>query len=236
MKKKIASIILSCALALSIGACGNSSNEQQTSVTESESISQEENEKAAEEAAAEAAALQAAQEQALQEQQQKENEKSEIESFVEKPLTDLMTKLTELGYSATYYADGVDFTSFISDMQADYSVKAVDVDADAKTATVDLISNSDLQVQQQKDALSEKLSTGAAWVAAENYGESQYPYGFELHYFLGKIAEEPYDENTWFLKAECTLTNQYDAEAEGTCEVTVTGTDDAPQITSFLVY
>lgn len=159
-----------------------------------------------------------------------------INSFVGQPLQGLIDKLAELGYTGSYFADGVDFTSFIGDMAADYSVESIDIDEGGKTATVNLILTSDLQSQAKAEALKEKLSPSNCWVAAENYGEEMYPYGFELHYFIGKIAEEPYDDNTWFLKAECTVTNEYNAEYEGTCEVKVTGTTDAPQVTEFTVY
>lgn len=159
-----------------------------------------------------------------------------INSFVGQPLQGLIDKFAELGYTGSYFADGVDFTSFIGDMAADYSVEGIDIDEEAKTATVNLVLTSDLQAQAKVEALKEKLSPSSCWVAAENYGEEMYPYGFELHYFMGKIAEEPYDDNTWFLKAECTITNEYNTEYESVCEIKVTGTTDSPQIAEFIVY
>ncbi len=214
MKKKIVTLLIAGTLALSITACGGSSDSEENTSSNTETKEDEES----------------------ADEQKADSEKSDLESYVGKPLADLMGKISELGYTAEYYDDGVDFTEFISDVQADYSVDSVDIDTENKTLTVEIVSNTTLQNRAVADALSEKLSTGAAWVAAENYGESQYPYGFELHYLMGKLAEEPYDENTWFLKAECTVTNEFGAEAEGTCEATVTGTEDAPQVTSFNVY
>lgn len=215
MKKKIVTLLIAGTLALSITACGGSSDSEENTSSNTETKEDEESAN----------------------EQKADSKKSDLESYVGKPLADLMGKISELGYTAEYYDDGVDFTEFISDVQADYSVDSVDdIDTENKTLTVEIVSNTTLQNRAVADALSEKLSTGAAWVAAENYGESQYPYGFELHYLMGKLAEEPYDENTWFLKAECTVTNEFGAEAEGTCEATVTGTEDAPQVTSFNVY
>ena len=89
---------------------------------------------------------------------------------------------------------------------------------------------------EDTEEIEEKLSLSKCWVAAEDYGEEMYPYGFELHYIMGKIAEELYDDNTWFLKAECTITNEYNAEYESVCEIKVTGTTDSPQIAEFIVY
>jgi len=48
--------------------------------------------------------------------------------------------------------------------------------------------------------------------------------------------EEAYDENTWFLKAEYTSTNESGAEVDGTCEAKVTGTTDSPEVIEFTVY
>ena len=216
MKKKIVTLLIAGTLALSITACGgsdeSSDNSPEQKKTEEQANKESEEKKAAEE------------------------EKKALESYAEKPVADFMAKVQELGYTTEYVDDGVDFTEIISDMQADYSVDTVEVDTEKKTVSVELIANSVLQTRQTTENLEAKLPASACWIAAENYGESQYPYGFELHYLMGKLAEEAYDENTWFLKAECTITNMFDAEADGTCEVLVTGTEDAPQITSFNVY
>ena len=57
-----------------------------------------------------------------------------------------------------------------------------------------------------------------------------------MHKFLGEIAREPKDEDTWFLKYEVTVTNEYGAKRDTVAEAYVTGTDDNPQVTYFLVY
>ncbi len=92
------------------------------------------------------------------------------------------------------------------------------------------------EADKQKAALEKKLDSVSAWTAVQLYGESEYPYGFDLHTALGVIAEEPSDDNTWFLKATCDVTNAYGTEAEMTCEAHVTGTSDSPVIVDFTVY
>ena len=80
------------------------------------------------------------------------------------------------------------------------------------------------------------MDSVSAWVAAEEYGQAEYPYGFDLHSALGVVAEEAVDENTWYLKASCDVTNEYGAEKKMTCEAHVTGTNENPKVTSFVVY
>ena len=90
--------------------------------------------------------------------------------------------------------------------------------------------------RKNKKKLSKKLDNVSAWVAAEEYGQAEYPYGFDLHSALGVVAEEAVDENTWYLKASCDVTNEYGAEKKMTCEAHVTGTSKSPKVISFVVY
>lgn len=92
------------------------------------------------------------------------------------------------------------------------------------------------QAEKTKKKLSKKLDNVSAWVAAEEYGQAEYPYGFDLHSALGVVAEEAVDENTWYLKASCDVTNEYGAEKKMTCEAHVTGTSKSPKVISFVVY
>lgn len=147
------------------------------------------------------------------------------------PLTDAMAKISELGYKATYYADGVDFTEFIDDVKDDYTTGNIKVNTTDKTVDVTLELTSNLQLEDAEKALAEKLSVGAAWEAAEKYGKAQYGDSFDLNYLTGKIAATVEDENTWYLKAEC-KSNGKDA----TCEAKVSGTTGSPEIVSFDVY
>lgn len=184
-------------------------------------------------------ALEAAQEQAAAEAEREAARQAEIDALQAlsgTPLTEAITAIAEAGYTATYYADGVDFTEFIEDVAADYTTGELTVSPEDKTVSVEIILTSHLELAEERAALEEKLSTGAALVAVQNYGEALYPYGFDLHSFFGVIAQEMEDENTWFLKATCDVTNEYGAEAEFTCEALVTGTSDAPEVISFEIY
>ena len=116
-------------------------------------------------------------------------------------------------------------------------------DYDEVALTVTLMINTQENINEMaasaaaETALRAKLNPSDAWEAAERYGKNQYPYGFELHSIMGLLAQTAADENTWFLKATCTVTNMYGAEMKGlTCEAKVTGTSDNPIVVYFIVY
>jgi hypothetical protein len=76
-----------------------------------------------------------------------------------------------------------------------------------------------------------------ALYALQDYGEWEYPYGFKIHTIVGMLARYPYDENTWFLKYTCDVTNANGATAKNlTVEGMVTGTSANPQVIYFVVY
>lgn len=215
MKKKLVVLMLTGIMAFSMTACGGSDKgaEESSDSTASETSSKE-----------------------PEEAPEESEDVKVINSFVGQPLQGLMDKLSEIDYEGTYLADGVDFTSFIGDLAEDYSVDSVEINEADKTVSVNIIPTSNIEATDNAEALADKLDPGASWTAAEDYGENQFPYGFELHYLTGKIAEEAYDEDTWFLKAECTSTNESGAKVDGTCEAKVTGTTDSPEVTEFTVY
>ena len=74
-----------------------------------------------------------------------------------------------------------------------------------------------------------------AEVACENRGLQEYPFGFEPHYFIGVIAERV-EGDTYFVKVETTLTNEYNAVRESVMECVVSGTPDSPSVDSFYIY
>lgn len=158
-----------------------------------------------------------------------------LDGYYGKPLVEFMDKVSELGYTATYFNQGSDYTSilgFYSEEDcASFVVGNVEEDAENKTVVVDLLLKENLESAEAEAALEEKLTVVSAWLAAKNYGKSLYGEDFEIHNFTKKIAEYAEDENTWFLKAKCTV-----AGVEKTCEVLVSGTTAAPEVTSFDVY
>lgn len=158
-----------------------------------------------------------------------------LDGYYGKPLVDFMDKVSELGYTATYFNQGSDYTSILGFYSredcASFVVGNVEEDAESKTVVVELLLKENLESAKAEAALEEKLTVVSAWLAAKNYGKSLYGEDFKIHNFAKKIAEYAQDENTWFLKAKCTV-----AGAEKTCEVLVSGTTDAPEVTSFDVY
>lgn len=216
MKKKILTAMIAAAMLAMLTACGSSGDADKTASSDAKQ----------------------------QTSQISENTKQESDNTVElssdeealaaltgTPLSDAMTKISDLGYKATYYADGVDFTEFIDDVKDDYTTGDIKVNTVDKTVDVTLELTSNLQLKDAEKALSEKLSVGAAWGAAEKYGKAQYGDSFDLNYLTGKIAATAEDENTWYLKAECKANGK-----DATCEAKVSGTTGSPEIVSFDVY
>lgn len=203
MRKRIFALGLSILMATSITACGGNNDSEMTEKTT----------------------------EAKKTEAKKDSVEEQLKALEGTPLTEAMDKIKELGYTGKYYADGEDFTDFIDSLKDDYTTGEVKVDTDSKEVEVTLELTSNIKADDAKDALSEKFYVGDAWTAASKYGQQEYGDGFELHYLKGKIAEEAQDENTWFLKAECTLDGE-----DMTCEATVTGTSENPEVTEFNVY
>lgn len=177
----------------------------------------------------------------------REAQVNDIKSLTGSPLVDAKNKIQNYGYTATYFhaQTGLDFTSTLSVYTDDELSKWVvtevkSIDENKKTVqlsvnTAENIANNEAAAAA-KTALESKLDPSYAWQAVEKYGDIQYPYGFKLHWIMGKLAQEPKDENTWFLKATVTVKNQYGTKLDGVCEAYVSGTTDNPQVTGFTVY
>ena len=159
------------------------------------------------------------------------SESNKLQAMIGRPLVDFMEKAETLGYTPTYLADGVDFTDFIDSLKEDYTTGELIIDEKAKTVEVTLILTSNIDAQNIQKALSDKLSEEIAWNAADNYGKKIYGKSFDLNYLVGKITASADDENTWFLKAECTYSDE-----DMTCEVKVTGTNNEPEVIYFDMY
>lgn len=177
--------------------------------------------------------------------EKKAADKETLEALEGKSLSEAQKTVKDLGVTATYIHgnSGLDFTKEIKaydkEQIAKYVITAVKVDSDNNVEfTINTKENISEQEKADKtrETLSKKISVGAAWVAAKEYGLTQYPYGFKLHYVAGCLAEDAVDENTWFLKATCTVTNEYGASRQYECECNVTGTDDNPKVKNFKVY
>lgn len=155
----------------------------------------------------------------------------ELEAYVGEPLTKTMEKIEELNYTATYIADGVDFTEFIDSVKKDYLTGELQINEEEKTVEVELVLASNVEADKQAAALEKTLQLESAWIAVSEYGKDKYNDSFDLNYVTGKINESLEDEETWFLKATCNVNGE-----EKTCEAKVTGTTNSPEVISFDVY
>ena len=86
-----------------------------------------------------------------------------------------------------------------------------------------------------EELLQERLDVAVAMTAMEQYGQSQYPYGFKLNIWADNNQDVAEDENTWFLRYEVTITNAFGAEYKATACARVSGTTDSPYVEEFWV-
>lgn len=119
-------------------------------------------------------------------------------------------------------------------------VTKIEINEKDKTASIEAQAVSQIEREAkdkaEEEAMEQVLDIGHALVAVEDYGERQYPYGFNCHKVGGVISKEVID-GAWHIKVTCDVTNAYGAKAEGlTCEAVVTGTDASPEVTSFEIY
>ncbi len=157
-----------------------------------------------------------------------------------KPVTDFFSLRQSLGYTYRLFTTDSDAEitdNFTTDpkAQADWSVLEIDtIDTSNKQAVIYIQRT---ETANAKDQLEDKLSASRAWIAVDDHGEVEFPYGFKLHYMMDKLAEEARTDGTWFLKAGCDVKNAYGTWEKGlVCEAVVSGTDDSPVVESFIVY
>lgn len=168
------------------------------------------------------------------------NADKEIEALKGKTCYDAKTLLKELGYTAdyTFETNGADFTGEIDAMdteqQKGFVVTSVDdVDKKDKKASFKINSKTNIDAAKKDKALRNKLSESSSCVAIENYGKSQYAYGFSFSSFSATFTR--YDDNTWSVSGTCKITNGYGTKAEMQCIARVTGTSENPKVTYFEV-
>lgn len=79
------------------------------------------------------------------------------------------------------------------------------------------------------------LTATSAQAACNRQGRIEFPYGFNGHWILGKLAEEILDDR-WFFKLEATVENEFGAKRKVNVECFVGGTDALPAVERFLAY
>lgn len=72
--------------------------------------------------------------------------------------------------------------------------------------------------------------------AIQEYGDSEFPYGWNLHDVMGVISIQPQSDGSWFIKCECDVKNAYGTKINGICEATIVGSGENWTVTSFNVY
>lgn len=112
--------------------------------------------------------------------------------------------------------------------------------ADEKHASFYINTNENLAREAANQTIKEKLTVrltpSIAWGTAETYGKDEHPNGFKLKIYNGILAETAQDENTWFLKANCEIKNNFGQWEKYVCEAEVSGTNDNPIVNYFLAY
>lgn len=176
---------------------------------------------------------------------------TEISSLVDGSLSNALSKMEEMGYTATYYFDNGkayknDYTDVVkNNLSKDekqlkkYVITKYD-NIDAENKTVDLYINTKKEAKKQKqlNELESKLGHINACQAVEEYGKEQYPFGFKLHYMKDLQGYQMVGENndTWRIQCGVTITNAYGASYDATCQAEITGSNEAPEVTDFVVF
>lgn len=175
-----------------------------------------------------------------------ETDSYKFQKYINEPLYQLQSYVSELGFTATYLDEDTgkdlteDFTTMAWSELKDWIVISVeDANDSAQTATfrVDTKENQERKANQKElnKELENKLPYISAFQAVEKYGEKQYPHGFKLHYMLGQQVAEALNENTWHLRATCTITYKSGKEDKKVCDARVTGTEKNIKVLSFQI-
>lgn len=173
-----------------------------------------------------------------------ETDSYKFQKYIGKPVYELEDYVSELGFQATYLDEdtGKDITDTFPDMKwselKDWVLVSVeDANDKEKTASfrVDTKENQARKANQKElnQELEKKLPYISAFQEVEKYGKKRYPHGFTLHYMLGQQVAEAMDENTWHLRATCTITRANGLEEKKECDAKVTGNAKKMKVISF---
>lgn len=81
---------------------------------------------------------------------------AELKALEGVALSDAIVEIADSGYTAYYYADGVDFTEFIDDVKDDYIVDSVVVDAEDKKIDVKIVQKENDEANQSDTTANHK--------------------------------------------------------------------------------
>ena len=211
MKKKLIAFMLVGVMALSITACGSPKRREEKDAKK-------------------------------QEYEEIDSNAEKLNSMTGQNLYDGVNAANDYGFSVKCISanSGKDMTDYINESDDNevksYSITDVLAVGGGKSVTFTIANEMDMAEIKLRETLSSKIDNGHAWIALKNYGKSQFPNGFDLHEITGRISEDVLDENTWFLKATCTVTGSNGASEEFTCEANISGTNNNPEVSNFAVY
>ena len=172
---------------------------------------------------------------------------AQLNTYIGKPVSQLIPYVDSIGYSANYTAQntGDDFTDWLKEdpyIGDNFIIQSISRNHQSKTLQVYWLGTETLADQNNnagggsgrsaEDRLNDILDEFIAWQAVVDYGRNMYGRGFKVHYIMDKQAAVAENENTWFLKAGCTMPEGQNC----TVEANVTGSDDYYYVTYFLVY
>lgn len=175
-----------------------------------------------------------------------ETDSYKFQKYVNEPLYRLRTYVSNLGFTATYLDEdtGEDITDNFetmdwSDLKDWVVVSVEDANDSERTATFRVDTKENLARKANQDKLNKELEKKLPYISAfqevEKYGARVYPHGFKLHYMLGQQVAEALNENTWHLRATCTITHADGTEDKKDCDAEVTGTQKNMKVISFQI-
>jgi len=156
-----------------------------------------------------------------------------IPDVVGMPGNDARDALLAAGFLVEFDADGK-----VVLMAGNWNVEAQSPAAGETGAAGDTVTLTVSKPEKEPTA-QEATSTGLtgtyAQAACDMRGAAEFPFGWDPHWILGKLADEIQDDR-WFLKATADVKNEYNAEQEINFECYVSGTNEAPVVEEFLAY
>jgi hypothetical protein len=165
------------------------------------------------------------------------------------PYTTVRDLLKDMDYEAQYEHENthLDFTGELTAYTDDElnsmgfmvtGIKEMDYSSKTITLYVNTAENA-ARIEKQaalKETLEKNFNASYALSAMELYGKELYPNGFTIHKVTGMLAETPVDENTWFMKYTCKVTDISGKKKEMTCEAKIKGPESNPTVYDFNVY
>lgn len=181
----------------------------------------------------------------LEERKKKIEVTNQINALVNNDLATASNKAHELGYKIKLYSatdEKVSMDDSIS--KEDYAnwvvTKIKSNNYDKKKVSFVVSTKEAIEMEKEakriEETLNSKITKTEAWLMMEKYGKLKYPYGFKLHYIMGVIASGPKDDSTWFLKANCDITNAFGAKRATVCEAYVAIAGTSVSIPYFYAY